>query len=241
MNRLMIGKPIILLMLSIPLATSLPLAGIASEQSPPKGLSFAVYLDGREIGTHYYRFTPADNGFELISEASYDVKFLFINAYSYRHRSEESWRDGCITAISSSTDANGEPFKVKAQLAGEGAEEGAVLETIDAKIPVTVDCLRSYAYWDKTLLQSEQLLNSQTGEVADVKLKPLGQTPLPWAKGSSGEAYVLLNPEADINLWYDSSGNWLGLQSTLENGRTLHYQRLNEDPSANNPGSGATP
>lgn len=237
MNRPMIGKPIILLMLSIPLAMSLPLAGMAREQSLLRELSFAVYLDGREIGTHHYRFTRAENGFDLVSEARYDVKFLFINAYRYRHRSDESWRGGCITAINSSTDANGEPFKV----AGEIGGELPLLETIDAKIPVSVDCLRSYAYWDKDLLRSNQLLNSQTGEVGDVELKPLGQAPLPWAKDRSGEGYVLLNPEADINLWYDSSGNWLGLQSVLDNGRTLQYQRLNKVPSANNSGTGATP
>lgn len=237
MNRFSSGKNIVQLVVSSLVALWLPVASIASEQSPARELSFAVYLDGREIGTHRYRFTPADNGFELVSEASYDVKFLFINAYSYRHRSEESWRDGCITAISSSTDANGEPFKVAGELGGQSP----VLETIDAKIPVSVDCLRSYAYWDKSLLQSEHLLNSQTGEVGAVQLKSLGQTPLPWAKATSGEAYVLLNPEADINLWYDSTGNWLGLQSTLENGRTLHYQRLAQDLSTNNRSSGATP
>jgi len=226
MNRSVISLWVLLLS-----ALALSIESVASEQQPAKALSFAVYLDGREIGTHHYRFTPASNGFELESVASYDVRFLFINAYSYRHRSEESWRDGCITAISSSTDANGEPFKVTGEMLGERP----VLETLEAEIPVTVYCLRSYAYWDKSLLQSEQLLNSQTGEVADVTLKALGEAPLPWAKDTSGEAYVLLNPDADIHLWYDSAGNWLGLQSELENGRTLHYQRHVHDPSTKDP------
>ncbi|MEA3300713.1 MAG: DUF6134 family protein [Pseudomonadota bacterium] len=192
-------------------------------------LAFDVYLDDKPIGTHRYHFTPEGEGFRLVSEARYDVKVLFINAYRYRHRSEEQWRDGCLVAIRSRTDANGDDFRVDAEL----TDKGLALDTGEGKAlaPVAVDCPRSYAYWDRELLAgADQLLNSQTGELGAVRLEPRGMDELPW--GGRGEAFVLKNPEADIHLWYDGEGRWLGLRSELDNGRTLSYRpRADADPS----------
>ena len=187
-------------------------------------LAFDVYLDDKPIGTHHYHFTPQGEGFRLVSEARYDVKVLFITAYRYRHRSEEHWRDGCLVAIRSRTDANGDDFRVEAELTGKGL----VLDTGADQTLAPVTCPRSYAYWDRELLASaDQLLNSQTGELGAVRLERRGTDELPW--GGRAEAYVLKNPEADIDLWYDSEGRWLGLRSELDNGRTLSYRPVAAD------------
>lgn len=192
-------------------------AGVAANEA----LSFAVYLDNREIGTHRYQFAAVDNGYELISEASYDVKFLFINAYSYRHRSEELWQNGCLVAISSRTDANGEEFRVDS----EQDEQTLVLSTAAGATSVTGSCPRTFAYWDRELLATTELINSQTGELAGVELVAQGSEALPWNGDAQARAFVLRNPEADIHLWYDDQDNWLGLRSTLDNGRILSYRR----------------
>ncbi len=192
-----------------------------ADAAPDEFLEFAVYLDSREIGTHRFSFTPLEDGYRLLSEASYDVRILFINAYRYRHRSEELWRDGCLFAIDAHTDANGEDF----QVAGQRGDDGMVLETLDGALSVDSDCPRTFAYWDRELLAaSDRLVNSQTGEVAEVSLAPLDREALPWEGDREARAFVLRNPEADVYLWYDDDDRWLGLRSVLDNGRTLSYR-----------------
>ena len=58
------------------------------------------------------------NGVALKSEAQFNVKFLFINAYSYSHKSDETWQGDCLQTITSSTDDNGEQYNVSGSVAG---------------------------------------------------------------------------------------------------------------------------
>ena len=39
----------------------------------------------------------------MTSRAAFDVDFLFINAYRYRHTSNETFRDGCLAEIDAET------------------------------------------------------------------------------------------------------------------------------------------
>lgn len=192
----------------------------------PADYHFDVYLDDKPIGTHSFVFDAAGDGYRLTSTASYQVKFLFVTAYQYRHESTEQWRGGCLRSIDSTTDDNGDSYRV------EG--DASAIRVNGEPTPVAVDCVRSFVYWDPRLLESPQLLNSQTGELEPVTLDSLGQSPLPW--GEDGRPHQLLSlatPRTPIELWYDSSGRWLGLRSELDNGRVLSYR-----PAASASGAG---
>ena len=81
--------------------------------------NFRVTLDGREIGSHRYTLEPSGQGAVLRSQADFDVRFLFVTAYRYDHEAVERWQNGCLSALDSSTDSNGEVVAVNA-VAGEG-------------------------------------------------------------------------------------------------------------------------
>jgi hypothetical protein len=49
-------------------------------------------------------------------------------------------------------------------------------------------------------------------------------------------AWQLDAEKLDIVLHYSAEGRWLGLDSTLENGRTLRYRPADDDPAY--PGNG---
>ena len=51
---------------------------------------FRVLLDGREIGAHRFALSEVDGVQELSSEARFDVRFLFINAWRYRHMARQA-------------------------------------------------------------------------------------------------------------------------------------------------------
>ena len=180
---------------------------------------FKVYLDDREIGTHSFEFEPQAGGYRVESRAEYSVKVLFINLYNYRHRATELWSDGCLAGIESTTDDNGENFRVS----GEAEESGMTIAVNGETRQVEKACIRTFAYWDPGLLRSGDLLNSQTGELSPVALEDLGETPLPWDEESRGSAYLLETEEGDIHLWYDDR-RWLGLKTVVGEDRVLTYR-----------------
>ena len=57
-------------------------------------LRFRVLLDDKQIG--YHTFTIADQGSAKVVKikAEFDVRLLFIRAYSYQHENVETWHDG---------------------------------------------------------------------------------------------------------------------------------------------------
>ncbi len=181
--------------------------------------NFRVTLDGREIGSHRYTLEPGGQGAVLRSQADFDVRFLFVTAYRYDHEAVERWQDGCLRALDSRTDTNGEVVAVNA-VAGSGGLAVARPEGRD----IHSGCVRSFAYWDRQLLDSERLLNSQTGELVPVQLIPQGQERVR-VRGAERLAsrYRISGPDLQIDVWY-ADGEWVGLEALTDGGRRLRYE-----------------
>ena len=89
-------------------------------------INFRVLLDDKEIGFHKFEIT-VDGGATLIKiNAEFDVKFLFVTAYSYLHENSETWEGGCLRRIDSRTNSNGKHFAVS----GERAKDSFELVTL---------------------------------------------------------------------------------------------------------------
>lgn len=188
--------------------------------------NFDVYLDGKEIGFHTFELDRVDGARVLRSEADFKVKFLFLTAFRYEHDNREVWRDGCLTSIEAYTNANGKRFDVRGAV-----EDGQfMLESEQGPEPVD-DCVGTFAYWDRELLERDRLLNAQTGEYLDVQLEPRPDTT--YSVGERDVEAELVHVSAkgvDIVLTYAAAnGEWLALESTLKNGRTLKYRRSAAD------------
>lgn len=184
---------------------------------------FKVSLDKREIGFHDFLVTRQGEQRTVEINADFDVKILFINAYSYDHDNREVWRDGCLQQIEAETDDNGDLLKV----VGENVSDGFTIVTNSGE-PRTVGspCVRSFAYWNPVFLQSEQLLNSQTGELIDVTITGKGEETLMIdGRPVPSTRYEIAMDEGPITLWYTrDSSRWLALQAATEGGRVLRYE-----------------
>lgn len=188
--------------------------------------NFDVYLDDKEIGFHTFELDRVDDALVLHSEAVFKVKVLFLTAFRYEHNNREVWRDGCLRSIEARTDANGKEFNVK----GVVDDGGFLLESADGRAPID-DCVATFAYWDRDLLERDRLLNSQTGEYLDVEFeeKPDATYRLGQREVDAERVHVSARG-VDIVLTYAAgSGEWLALESRLQNGRTLSYRRSAED------------
>jgi hypothetical protein len=183
---------------------------------------FRVFVDDKEVGTHEFRVDHRDEQQFLSSVADFEYKLLFVTLYDYKHQNQEVWRDGCLQRIESSTDANGKDYSVL----GERQEEGFVVTGSKEQF-VAGDCVMSFAYWNPAFLKADKLLNTQNGEYLDVAISmPVDDEIKVNGMNVAAQKYSLKAKKLDLELWYSKSGEWLGLQTQYENGRTLRYELL---------------
>lgn len=193
-------------------------AGVASHRE----WHFEVLLDDKPIGFHRFQLSTAGETRELHSEASFRVKILGLTVYGYKHHSREWWQDDCLQRIDASTDDNGDDFFVR----GHGDSDSITLESKTGRATLP-GCVMTFAYWNPVMLQQQRLLNVQTGEYINIDVERLGEQTLD-VQGRTVPAlhYRVRAGERDIQLWYSTDSDWLGLSSTTRGGRQLHYRRL---------------
>ena len=205
------------------LATLLAVAQTAasSPAAPAAGgeWNFRVLLDGKEVGWHRYVVRGDGASTEVESRAQFDVRFLLLNAYSYRHTARERWRGACLDELESRTETNGRVEEV----AAVAYDDAVVVDgpSGDARLP---GCVMSFAYWDPRILRATRLLNSQTGELLPVSVAERGTERVNVAgRNVAATRHRLSAPNLQIDLWY-ADGRWVALEAPTPGGRTLRYE-----------------
>jgi hypothetical protein len=201
----------------------LPLASATANEAKRTSLGFDVLLDDKPIGTHEFRIVDDAGSRRVETNARFDVNVMFVPVFRYNHSNTEVWRDGCLAQVRSETDSNGTPYRVALDRA-DGAYE---VQTIDEMVTYPADCLMTFAYWDPAILEQPRLLNSQTGELVDVRVEPLGVTDPDWLSSDvpvEGHRIVGEDAELEIRVFYHhQTGRWVALESLLANGRVMRY------------------
>ncbi|MEM7081448.1 MAG: DUF6134 family protein [Pseudomonadota bacterium] len=223
-------KPLIacLITFAFTLVAAISSAAASSVESG-NSYRFQVLLDNKPIGFHHFDLTETEGGKKVESRARFDVKLLFITAFKYRHQSVENWRDDCLESIEASTNSNGKQQTVSA------AKQDDVLAIDSNKGNQTVDgCVQTFAYWNPSILDATQLLNSQTGDYVDIDIRDLGpDTVLLGDTDVGARKYNIKSMKdyagkpVDILIWYDETNTeWLALESKAKGDRVLRYERL---------------
>jgi hypothetical protein len=188
-----------------------------------KEWNFDVYLDKTKIGEHTFKLNEAN---ELTSQASFNVKVLFINAYQYSHKAVETWQGGCLKSLESITLENNVTTKVKGQVS-----DGKFLVN-DGKVSQELpECPMTFAYWNQKMLTQTKLLNPQNAQWLDTRIMKIGNEKLVVNGGEIETTHYKLDASLEgkqklnIDLWYDSSNHeWVSLRSITPEGYIINYR-----------------
>mgnify|MGYP007073248160 CR=1 FL=1 len=191
----------------------------SAQSSTFKAYDFTVYLDDDEIGFQRFVVSAEGTRTQVDVEAQFDVTYLFVTFYSYRHINTEVWKGDCLQEIHARTNDNGEKFFVQ----GNRTDGQLHLQTHSGEQHIE-GCVKTFAYWNPAWFQSPRLLNSQTGELQPVEVRTLGEEALP-VRGTltSTRHQRIRSDKFTIDLWYTLDDEWVGLQSTTQDGKTLRY------------------
>ncbi len=187
----------------------------------PQVWQFDVHLDERPIGTHRYEVTQSEDGIDVFTEATFNVKVLFVTVYRYEHRNEERWNGGCLRSLNATTRDGGDQLETR----GSHEPDGFRVASSSGEELLDAACVMSFAYWNQAFLQQEKLLNAQTGQFEPVTVQFSGATTIETPDGQvAARAYDVMVDEAPIRVWYaEETGLWLALETNVD-GRTLSYR-----------------
>ena len=181
----------------------------ASAGDAERSWDFSVLLDGSPIGFHRFELVQEGDTQRLSSEARFDVRFLFINAFRYRHENREQWHGECLQSIESSTRQNGKEFSVNGARVGNRfvVEANGERDAVD-------ECVMTFAYWNPGFLARSRLLDPQSGQYLPVEVEELGQQKFN-VKGEQvlASAYRIRASKLELTVWYSDKDEWLGLES----------------------------
>ena len=197
-------------------------AGWAQSSAPVTDkLAFEVLRKGKPIGTHTIAFMPNGDDLQVDIDIRLDVKFLMFNAYSYRHKNQEIWRDGRLVQIETKTDDDGENFFVNGRASNKGFKVNG--SSGEAVAPATII---PTSYWDPDIVKQDKLLNTQTGELLEVSVAPGNETEIVVGDRTVNARHYVMSGDLDLELWYDPAGTLKRIRFEASDGSTIDYRAM---------------
>jgi hypothetical protein len=199
----------------VALLSALAVFCASGAQAADLDAAFDIIRKGDRIGFHAVDVeTTADGGVTVNTRIEMKVKFGPVPVFKYQHVSTETWRDGKLQSVESTTDNNGKDEFLRVKRDGDKL----LVEGTRYTGPAPSDAIPS-SYWNKDIVSTKTLLDTQNGRLIDVTIANLGETASP--TGETAEQHRLTG-SVDLNLWYDGP-RWVGADFVVR-GQALTYR-----------------
>lgn len=183
------------------------------------GISFSVWRDGRQVGSHLTRFTDTGAGVRVDSQLSLAIPFLMITAYRYDYRSSALWRDGVLDHLRASVDDDGALSAFEAHRDGESLV--VVGDGTTERFPLP---LYPTNHWNPDVLGATAVLNTLTGRLNQVAIVDRGEETVETAHGPRPARRYEYTGDLQAEVWYDDGGRWVKLRFQGRDGSTIDYR-----------------
>ena len=185
----------------------------------PKGIFFDVKRDGKQVGQHKVQFRQKENGQILVvSRLNITIKVLGMIFYKYAYHCRAWWAENHLIKLLAKQDDDGTVSEVKVN-----ADINILI--IEGPNGISKGQLSLYPsnHWHPGVLHENQVIDTLTGEVANVKIKNLGVEKIE-AEGQSIDANkYIYSGDVNATAWYDKLGRWVKLSFPVEDGSIIEY------------------
>ena len=181
---------------------------------------FQILRNGSDFGKHSVVFDEREQ--ETRVQIDINMKYALgpVAFFRYEHSNEEVWKGDRIVSLSSQTYDDGDDYSVQASW-------GNVLSVdTNGKRYEAPKGLLTTSYWNPATLKSDQLLNTQKGQVEDIEVTYLGRKNFETAVEALKADHYKVQSKVPIEVWYDSkTKQWVGLKFSVR-GSDIEYKRL---------------
>lgn len=181
-------------------------------------IHFDVLRAGDRIGSHRVRFTGDPGALRVTSEFDVEVRFLFVTAYSFSYRSQAEWRDGRLDRLDARVDDDGARQTISAV-----RNDDVVVVRSGATVSRAPSPLFPTNHWNYGVRSADRVLNTLTGKVNEVRLRPLGRETVTTERGPVPATRYAYTGELETEVWYDDAGRWVKLRFDGEDGKPVEF------------------
>jgi hypothetical protein len=167
---------------------------------------FSVLFQGTRIGTHTILYSAETGETRVTTEIHLLIKVFIFTVFAFSHRSEETWRDGRLTSLSSETVEHGETLHVE----GAATPQGFRVVSKGGPFIASTATLTSNSLWTPAVLEQETVVDAQHGGVIGVSARKLADEHIVIAgRKVRATRYTLITPYLAGSIWYDEENLWV--------------------------------
>ncbi len=186
-------------------------------------IEFDVLRDGAVVGEHITRFEETGDRLVVMSSMKVELKLLFMPVYSFDYKAREVWKRNNLLSLNVTVYDDGE------SKAFSGEKEGDKFVVTGNGNPYALPAaIYTTNHWNSGVISQEKVLNTLTGKLNQVMIKPQGMETISIRGGDMEAArYDYTGELRDTSVWYDQSGRWVKLEFKAEDGSTISYRCRN--------------
>ena len=164
-------------------------------QSGARTRVFKVIRDSSDIGRH--QVTATTQGDDLVVEIEIDlaVRILGFVGYRYEHRNREVWRGGALQSLDTTTNDDGDDFRVSLRRDDDGFQIDATQFSGNAPLDSAPT-----SYWNYANLSAPRWIDTQGGRVLNISISP--------SERVNGLERRVVSGDFDLTLFYDDQREW---------------------------------
>lgn len=182
-------------------------------------LVFQIRRNDAPVGQHIVRFNRGQDGLQVVAQSNIDISFLGFNAYSFRYRSESIWQEGQLSTLSVKVDDDGD----QTSIAARRENDQLVVDGPDGQKSLPPGIFPT-DHWHCGVLQTDQVLNTLTGNPNAVTISQTGRERLAVGNGMINATHFTYDGQLQTNAWYDADGRWVGLRFKARDGSEITYR-----------------
>ena len=179
---------------------------------------FDVYRSGEKVGFHQVSFEKSGADLTVRSRFEVEVDVLFFTAFRYLYQSEGKWQGGRLKSLKAEVNDDGETFSVQAQRIGDKTR----VETPEGSY-LTKASIFPTNHWNPAVLPENQVLNTLTGRINNVKIEPQARETVDTMQGKVPATRFAYSGDLDTEVWYDDGGRWVKMRFKGRDGSMIEY------------------
>jgi hypothetical protein len=165
---------------------------------------FSVNIDAKPAGQYQMTINRQDDGtVQMSGRCDTQVTYVAVLKYTYSYQGTETWKDGRLRKLDSSSDDNGKRFNVQVVPDTDGLRINANGQTQTAPANSWLT-----TYWSlpdaKLRNHAVSLIDADTGRIIPAKLDYVGPAQLTIAGQEQNYAHYRLTGGVQVELWFDN-------------------------------------
>jgi hypothetical protein len=197
-----------------------PIVAVPAGAAEQETRDYTVYVDGKPAGTAHITIQTGEDGVTTVTaDTDVRVRVLFFK-YSYWYRGKETWKDGRLVRLESSSDDDGKRYTVSA-----AADNDRLRVTVNGETRHMRGDVWPTSFWQVpaggNLPGAVTLLDVDTGRELHARVQKLGAQQVAVEGRAQNASHYRLLGKITVDLWFDGNSRMVRQDFVDEGHRTI--------------------